>query len=233
MGLIAVVICIGLSVETVYAQPQIATDGVLNAASNALANWPNSSIAQGSIISIYGSNLGPVSSPQQSYPLKSALGGVSVQVSSAGRTLGAFAIFVSPNQVNAILPQGTPVGLASLNLTFNGQTSNTVLFQVTSSTFGTFTTSGDGSGAGIITNANYLLYSQSVPATPGDVATLWGTGIGASPGDDGSAPPQQVDLADLALSVSVGTQPARVTYRGRAAFTGEDQINWEFRDCSG
>ena len=39
---------------TAAAQPQIAANGVLNAASNALVGWPNSSIAQGSIFTIYG-----------------------------------------------------------------------------------------------------------------------------------------------------------------------------------
>jgi uncharacterized protein (TIGR03437 family) len=64
------------------------------------------------------------------------------------------------------------------------------------------------------------------PATPGDIATIWGTGIGASPGDNGAAPPQQIDMPNLPLSVYVGTQAASVSYRGRAAFTGEDQINF-------
>jgi hypothetical protein len=41
-------------VATAAAQPQIAPNGVLNAASNALVGWPNSSIAQGSIFTIYG-----------------------------------------------------------------------------------------------------------------------------------------------------------------------------------
>jgi hypothetical protein len=79
---------------------------------------------------------------------------------------------------------------------------------------------------GIITGANYQLYSVNSPANPGDAATIWGTGIGASPGDDGSAPPQPIDMPNLPLSVYVGTQAASVLYRGRGGFTGEDQINF-------
>lgn len=64
------------------------------------------------------------------------------------------------------------------------------------------------------------------PAHPGDTATIWSTGLGASPGDDGSGPPQQIDMSNLPLTVYAGTQRATVTYRGRSGFTGEDQINF-------
>ncbi len=80
------------------AQPQIAANGVLNAASNAYVSLPNSSIAQGSIFSIYGANLGPASSPALAYPLQSTLGGVSVQVTSESTTQNAIPIFVTPSK---------------------------------------------------------------------------------------------------------------------------------------
>lgn len=213
-------------VATATAQPQIAANGVLNAASNASIGFPNSSIAQGSIFSIYGSNLGPASSPALAYPLQSTLGGVSVQVVSGGTTVNAIPIFVDPNQINAVLPGGTPTGSATVTVTYNGQPSNAGSFQVINSSFGIFTVGSTGSGAGIITGANNQLYSVNSPANPGNAATLWGTGIGASPGDDGSAPPQRIDMPNLPLSVYIGTQPATVTYRGRSGFTGEDQINF-------
>jgi uncharacterized protein (TIGR03437 family) len=208
------------------AQPQIAANGVLNAASNALVGWPNSSIAQGSIFSIYGSNLGPSSSPALAYPLKTTLGGVSVQISSGGSTFNAIPIFVGPTQINAILPGSTPAGTATLTVDYTGQTSNLVSFQVIASSFGIFGANSTGTGVGIITGTNYQLYSLKSPANPGNVATIWGTGIGASPGDDGTAPPKQVDMPNLSLSVYVGTQAAAVLYRGRGGFTGEDQINF-------
>jgi uncharacterized protein (TIGR03437 family) len=208
------------------AQPQVSDGGIRNAASSAPPAFPNGSIAQGSIFSIYGSNLGPTSSPAQSYPLQPTLGGVAVQVTSESVTLNAIPIFVSPNLINAILPDNTPVGPATLAVTFGGQASNAALFQVIGSSFGIFTTDSSGWGSGVITGTNYQLYSVSAPANAGDVAVLWGTGIGPSQGDDGSAPPPQIDMASLPLTVYVGTQPATVLYRGRTGFTGEDQINF-------
>ena len=81
-------------VATVTAQPQITANGVVNAASNAPVGWPNASIAPGSIFSIYGTNLGPASSPALAFPLQTTLGGVSVQVTSASGTEDAIPIFV-------------------------------------------------------------------------------------------------------------------------------------------
>jgi uncharacterized protein (TIGR03437 family) len=207
--------------------PQIAPNGVLNSASSAMVGAANSSIAEGSIFSIYGSHLGPSSSPATAYPLQTTLGGVSVQVMGVnGATLNAIPIFVSPNVVNAILPDNTPVGAAGVYITYNGQASAAVPFQVVANSFGIFSVNSNGWGAGVITGTNYQLYSASAPATPGETAVIWGTGLGASPGDTGTAPPQQIDMPNLPLSVYVGTQAATVSYRGRAAFTGEDQINF-------
>jgi uncharacterized protein (TIGR03437 family) len=66
--------------------PQIAANGVLNAASNAFVGLPKSSIAQGSIFSIYGTNLGSATSPALALPLQTTLGGVSVQIASEARS---------------------------------------------------------------------------------------------------------------------------------------------------
>src|ERR1700730_3822039 len=61
-------------VATVLAQPQIAANGGLNAASNAPPLYtPNSSIAQGSSFTIYGTNLGPSSSPALAFPCRLGL----------------------------------------------------------------------------------------------------------------------------------------------------------------
>ncbi len=213
-------------VATAAAQPQIAANGVLNAASNALVGLPNSSIAQGSIFTIYGVDLGPSSTPALAYPLQNTLGGVSVQVSSGSTTLNAVPIFARSQQINAILPGSTPIGGATLTVTYNGQTSNTGSFQVIANSFGIFAVNSTGAGLGVITDATYQLYSVNSPAKPGNAATIWGTGMGASPGDDGSAPPLPIDMPNLPLSVYVGGQAATILYRGRGGFTGEDQINF-------
>jgi uncharacterized protein (TIGR03437 family) len=219
------VLLLTLAASTVPAQPSVSEYGIVNAASNALVGWPNSSIAQGSIFSIYGSGLGPSASPGLHYPLQNTLAGVSVQVISGNVSVNAIPLFVSPGLINAILPENTAAGTAALTVIYNGQTSNAVSFQVVAHSFGIFTVGSSPNGAGIITGMGGL-YSVNAPAKPGDAASIWGTGIGASPGDNGTAPPPQVDMPSLPLTVYVGGQDAEVVYRGRSGFPGEDQINF-------
>ena len=127
------VLCISLlsvvMAATAEAQPNVPANAILNAASDAFVGLPNSSIAQGSIFTIYGTNLGPTSSPPLAYPLQTTLGGASVKVTSGGTTVNAIPVFVSPNQINAILPGSTPTGTANLTVTYNGA-SPSVSFQV-------------------------------------------------------------------------------------------------------
>jgi len=209
------------------AQPAVANKGIFNAASDAYIGLPNSSIAQGSIFTLYGTKLGPSSSPGLGFPLQTTLGGVTVNVTSGGTTVKAIPMYVSATQISAVLPGNTPVGSATLTVNYNGQTSAAASFQVVASSFGIFAANQAGSGPGIITNSNYQVLTLTTALHPGDVGIIWGTGIGASPGDDGSAPPPQTNLTNINVSVYVGTTQATVLYRGRSFFTGEDQINFQ------
>ncbi|MGD0015270.1 MAG: hypothetical protein ABSD56_12745, partial [Bryobacteraceae bacterium] len=81
------------------AQPTVNANGMVNAASFIPAGLPNGDIAQGSMFSIYGHNLGPATSPILTWPLHRAegLGGVTVQVTdSAAQTRFAIMLFVGP-----------------------------------------------------------------------------------------------------------------------------------------
>jgi uncharacterized protein (TIGR03437 family) len=225
------VLCISMlslvMAATAVAQtPTVPAAGIVNSASYAPVGLPNSFIAQGSFFTIFGTNLGPASSPPIAYPLPTTLGGTTVKVTAVGNTINAFLWYVSPGQVNAILPQTVPTGTASLTVTYNNATSTSASFQVVASSFGIFTANSAGSGPGIITDANYKLNTQSSSAHPGDAMILWGTGLGISPGDDGTKPPTQTDLTSVPVTVYVGTQSAKVLYRGRAPSTAEDQINF-------
>ena len=211
---------------TTGTQPSVAANGIFNAASYAYIGLPNSSIAQGSIFTLFGTNLGPSSSPGLSFPLQTSLGGVSVKVTSGSTTVNAIPMFVSATQISAVLPDNTPTGSATLTVTYNGQTSATASFQVVPSSFGIFTANQAGSGPGIITNTNYQVLNLTSALHPGDAAIIWGTGLGASLGDDGTQPPPQSNLTNINVSVYVGTTQATVLYRGRSFFTGEDQINF-------
>src|SRR5580698_1673603 len=95
--------------------------GIVNAASFVAPGLPGGAIAQGSIFSIFGTNLGPGSSPPLAFPLVTTLGGVSIKVSQGANSVNAIPLFVSPGQINALMPSNTPLGLVSVQVTFNGK----------------------------------------------------------------------------------------------------------------
>lgn len=57
------------------------------------------------------------------YPLQNTLGGTSIAVTSGTTQVAAIPMYVSSNQLSAILPSATPPGTAALTVTYNGQTS--------------------------------------------------------------------------------------------------------------
>jgi uncharacterized protein (TIGR03437 family) len=214
---------LALGTTVALAQPSVGSvNAILNGASYAYANLPNGSIAQGSIFSIFGSKLGPSSSPSLAYPLQTTLGGVSVKVTSGGKTVDAIPVYVGPGQINAILPSDTPTGAATLTVTYNG-TSSPASFKVTDHSFGIVAINSAGSGPGVITDANYQVYTLTSSAHPGDASIIWGTGLGAVSSD--TTQPNPTDLTSIPVEVYVGDQKASVAYRGRSGCcAAEDQI---------
>ena len=94
-------------------QPVVYNRGTVNAASFAPPGLPNASIARGSVFSVFGENLGPAQSPALSFPLSAILGGVSVSVTQSGTTTQAYPIYVSANQISAIMPSTVTAGVAT------------------------------------------------------------------------------------------------------------------------
>ena len=206
------------------AAPSISS--VYNGASWAPSGLPNSGVAQGSIFTLTGSGLGPLTLQQvQSYPLPTTngLGGTTITVTVGGATETCIMIYTSANQVAAILPSATPVGTGTLTLSYQGASSS-ISITVLSANFGTFTLNEAGSGPGVVTDTNYNPITYINTAHPGDSLILWGTGLGATGGDE-TRPPAEVDLG-TGVQVLVGNQPATVLYGGRSSSPGLDQINF-------
>ncbi len=211
------------------AQPSITDGGIVNAASYASPANPNGGIAQGSMFIVFGTGIGPASLAQvSSYPLPTTLGGTSIRITSGSTTVNAFMIYTLAGQVAAILPSNTPVGNASITLTYNGQTSAARTFKVVSSSFGTFSRNQQGTGPGIFQNVNsgtdQPVNSFVVPAKPGQPIIMWGTGLGPAPGNEAGGPIPG-DLTAIPVEVYVGGKLAAVTYRGRSGCcSGIDQV---------
>jgi uncharacterized protein (TIGR03437 family) len=213
-----------------YAQPPlIYYRGVVNVASYMPPALPAGGIAQGAQFSIFGANLGPATSPALSFPLSTTLAGVSISITQGTTTVAAIPVFLSPGQINAIMPSNAPLGMVSLRVTYNNFRSNYAPVQVVASSFGIFTSTGTGQGPGSIENYSPTalpLNSLNTAAQPGQTEILYGVGLGAGLGPDNVAPPS--GNLPTQVEVFVGGISATVSYSGRSACcAGIDQINFQ------
>lgn len=207
--------------------PLIYNHKILNAASYMPPSLPGGAIAQGSIFSIFGARLGPPSSPSLSFPLQTTLGGVSITVTQGSTTVKAIPIYVSASQINAIMPSNAPLGMSSLRVLFNNVRSNPMTVNVGASALGIFSATETGLGPGILQNfisqSNQPINSPTTAAQPGQVITLWGTGLGPVAADN-VAP----TAGNLPVKVEVfvgGVAVTNVLYSGRTpCCAGVDQI---------
>jgi uncharacterized protein (TIGR03437 family) len=206
------------------AQPTVFTGGVVNADSLVPVGLPNASVAQGSIFSVFGTNIGPANSPGLAFPLQTNLGGVSLQVTSGGAVVDGIPLFVSPGQINAILPSKTPTGSATIVVSTSGGSSTPAAFEVVDHSFGINSVNQSGSGPGIVDDHNYKLITLNSAAQAGDVIIIWGTGLGSVAGNEAGGP-LPGNLPNIPVKVYVGSKPATITYQGRSGCcAGVDQI---------
>src|ERR1043166_3913667 len=189
-----------------------------NAATNIPPGLPNAAIAQGALFVVKGRNLGPANAVVASaFPLRTSIGGTSIQVTVGGTTVDAIMYYSLAGQIAAILPSRTPAGTGTLVVTYNGLASVTAPIVVVASNIGVFTLNTTGAGDAVATlPATNTVVSPSNAPNPGEIVTLWATGLGPATGDE-SQPAQQADLTSIPLRVFIGGQPANVLFRGRNA----------------
>jgi len=203
---------------TVFRFSLVSPDTPAIAASGGVVNGASfqPGISPGSWITINGSNL--AASPATwnnaivNGALPTKLGGVSVSVGG----LPAYVEYVSAGQINAIAPD-VPAGPAQVVVTNSSGTSQAVNTQVSAETPAFFQW---GSYA-VATHQDYSLAvkngtftgTTTIPAKPGDVIILWGTGFGAtSPAvSSGMETPSSATYNTAsAVTVTIGTTAATV-----------------------
>jgi uncharacterized protein (TIGR03437 family) len=194
----------------------------VNAASYAPTLAPNS------IVAGFGSNLATTTQSARSQPLPTTLGDVSVIVNdSAGIARFAPLLFVSPTQINYIMPAGTSEGSATVDVIPEGGGSVIASggAQVTTVAPGIFTVSGTGSPP--TAAGQWLRYSGGVLVDSGSLETPIAFG---DPGDKVYLVLYGTDIRDRsslsAVSATVGGSSAVVEYAGaQGNLVGLDQAN--------
>src|SRR5437588_719658 len=161
------------------AQPKIALDGIRNTASYTPDGFVNTGIAQGSIFVIFGDALGPDDLQSATVPLPVELAGESVRIVSVNNYLKCYLVFLSAHAIAAILPSATPLGPATLTVSYRGQTSNSAAVTVAHRKVGIYTLNQAGSGPAVAQNYNSSddqpVNTLVTPARPGQLVTLWAT----------------------------------------------------------
>jgi len=198
--------------------PLTASGGVVNAASGL------PSIAPGSLISIYGTNLASGSGAAEDIPLPTVLKGTSVAISGVLAPL----LFAGSTRINAQVPFETPVGKATLVVEVAGQRSVEETFVVTAT------------GPGVVmdpvtkhaiaeNSSDSSLNSPGNPAQPGQYVVVYLTGQGLVDNSvpTGAAPPESPPSKPLAAAEArIAGRPAGIKFLGLApGMVGVSQMN--------
>jgi uncharacterized protein (TIGR03437 family) len=237
-GSTAVTIPVSLSIS--FTQPVILSGGVVFA-----SNYGGfHTVAPGAFAEIYGSNLSTTSrgwaasdftGPNQTVA-PTSLDGVSVQIGGQS----AFVNYVSPGQVNVVVPDGISLG-GTVEVVLTNKNGTSAPAQVTTAPVepgllapASFEISGKQYVVALLPDGTYVLPTGAIPginsrpAKPNEVITIYGLGFGAvNPATPiGTIAPPKLDALQMPLVVSFGQVSATLNYDGLGpGYVGLYQFN--------
>jgi len=207
--------------STAFLNPQ----GVVNAASYAPVT---AQVAPGTMMTLFGSGLGPANLVQaSSLPFPTQLGGVTVTVNGTPAPL----YYVSATQIAMIVPSSAPNdgSTVSIQVTYNGAQSNPVIAYSGLSSPGAYTVGQDGISSAIIHHADGSNVTASSPAKVGETVIMALNGMGpVNPASPAGAAGPSSPLSQLSqpLQVLIDGVQATVQFAGLApGFAGLYQLN--------
>jgi uncharacterized protein (TIGR03437 family) len=217
--------CAALDLSTASTAPFYTAAGIVQAASQT-----GGPFAPNSIATIYGTNLSwttraLASGDMSGASLPNSLEGVNVYVD--GLLSGLF--YVSPSQINFLLPGEITGPSAYLYIVRQGLVGPTIKIPLAAAAPGLFQWNGN---YAIAQHADGALISSSAPAIPGEVVVLYATGLGrtipeSASGRIASTAAAILDMPELRILLdNVPCPPASVYYAGvTPGFAGLYQIN--------
>jgi len=132
---------------TATATLNVAVTQVASVTSVSAASYTGAALASDSIVSAFGVNLATTTQAAIMLPLPTTLAGTTVRVKdSAGVERLAPLFYVSPQQVNYLIPAGTANGMATVTITNGAGANLTGTVQITSVAPGLFAANADGQG---------------------------------------------------------------------------------------
>jgi uncharacterized protein (TIGR03437 family) len=222
--LVAVLPAVFLGQSTNLA-PSYSAASIVNAATQTAG-----ALAPNTIATLYGTNLAfgtaaVTASNLNAGTLPTSLDGVSVLVYNTAAPL----LFVSPGQINFIVPYGLLPGMVTVVVDRQNQAGPVVTIQLDATAPGLFLWNGN---MAIATHLNGSLVSSTAPAKAGEIIVLYAAGLGSvSPATTSGrlAPSAASMVAKPQMQVLLNSTPcpaASVLYAGLApGFAGLYQIN--------
>lgn len=202
--ILTILLLAGAAACSASAQPMVSA--VLNAASY------EALLSPGCLIAIFGTNLAAAAASAPAIPLPTALGGVSISIAGLPTSL----LYVSPSQINALIPFETAIPTNTVVPVVITSPDGNVTYDIrlTRNAPAIFTRNGAGTGRAFVFDRNF----QAVDTIgPRDVLVLYAAGLGPT---DGSG--QVVDDVE----VYIGERRAEVVFAGLAqGLPGIYQLN--------
>lgn len=175
---------------------------------------PDGSVAPGSLIAIYGSNLAPAFQLGPSNPLAQAIGNVTVTVGNYILPL----VFVAPTQISAQVPWELAPGNYTLTVHQTGQSDVPGTFTVSAAAPGVFTqANAQNLPLAVALHHDGTVVTLQSPVIPGEQITVYGTGFGPynQPALDGfPTDPTQDDPLTDPVSVTLGSMQIQPDWAG-------------------
>jgi uncharacterized protein (TIGR03437 family) len=215
-----------LSIGVAVAQPPQSLT-IINAGSGATTVAPNS------IASAFGRQIGASTAQATSLPLPTSLGGISIDVDDSSKTSQMAPLFyVSPNQINFVVPDGTMTGAATVKI-LTGSSSASAVVQVETVAPGLFTANGSGVGVAAAIAIRRTIATQTDTEVPVYQCNANGcTSVGVDVGPDaqvflelfGTGIQGRSSLANV--TATIGGEDVDVLFAGpQGQFPGLDQVN--------
>jgi uncharacterized protein (TIGR03437 family) len=204
--------------------------GVVNAASSAPFT---AQVSPGEFLTLYGSGLAPSSASAPKLPLPDKLNGVQVMINEVAAPIN----YVSPTQINVIVPYETnPGAIAHIQVINNGAPSNVVTELTGVTSAGVLTSNPEGGiGYAAALHSDYSVITPTSPAQIGETVSVYLAGMGAVilSVPDGKAapstPPSVTTAAPLVFLLDAAGHylQATVSFSGLApGFAGLYQIDF-------
>ena len=204
--------------------PSVTAGGVVHAAT--LAAGP---VSANSWVTIYGSNLGVTTrswadSDFLNGAIPFSIDGVSVVLTQFGAPRLAYVGYVSPNQVNFLLP--SDLATTGTTVLVKNPAGSTTALPLTIQANGPQLFTTDGKSV-VGTHASGVLLGKASPAAPGETVVVYGTGMGAtSPAlIPGQVPVDAAPLATLPKVTIGGSAATVISANAVAGAPGVYQIN--------